>query len=182
MGEVVGEAWGGDFLHLTGHAIGTVVVVGLVALAGWLVLRHQVAWATRWAVAPIIGAVVGVALYLPILALAPDTLAGFTIALTLHLPLFAAATFQATALGGHLPQPRRSAATWFVGIVLGVGVAWFAGGGLEGASAESLHPVLDRVAAYWWAMIPRSLLGALVFALWTALTAPLGPMPTTRRS
>lgn len=36
MGEVVGAARGGDLLHLLGHAIGTVIVVGLVSLAGSL--------------------------------------------------------------------------------------------------------------------------------------------------
>jgi hypothetical protein len=178
-GEVVGEAWGGDFLHLTGHAIGTVLVVGLVSLAGWLVLRHHVAWASRGAAAATVGSVVGLALYVPILALAPDTLSGLTIALTLHLPLIMAATFQARALRSRLRRPRRWALAWFVGILLGVAVAWYAGGGLDGASTGSFHPVLDKAIAYWWRMIPRSVLGALIFALWTARTVPLhGALPS----
>lgn len=172
MGEVVGEAWGGDFLHLLGHAIGTVIVVGLVSLAGWLALRRQVRWTSRSALATTVGASVGLVLYLPILALVPGTLAGLTIALSLHLPLIVAAVFQAMALRGHLPRPGRWASNRFVGILVGVGVAWFAGGGLEGASAESVHPVFEKAVAYWWAMIPRSLAGALLFAAWTALSLP----------
>ncbi len=175
MGEIVGEAWGGDFLHQLGHTIGTVLVVGMVSLAGWLVLRTRAAWATRWAVAATVGSVVGLALHVPILALAPDALDGLTIALTLHLPLIMAATFQVRALRSQIRRPGRWALAWFVGILLGVGGAWYAGGGLDGASVESVHPVLEKAVEYWWRMLPRSVAGALIFALWTAFTVPLDP-------
>lgn len=181
MGEVVGEAWGGDFLHALGHTVGTTVVVGLVSVAGWLVLRDRARWASRWALAGTAGSLVGLVLYVPILAAAPDTIAGITLALTLHLPLLMAATFQARALRGHLRQPRRWALAWFVGIVLGVTVAWFAAGGLDGASAGSVHPVLPKALDFWWRMVPRSVLGAVPFALWTAWTVPLDRVCSCRK-
>jgi hypothetical protein len=174
MGEVVGEAWGGDFLHQLGHAIGSVLLVGLLALAGWLVLRGRVAWAARWAIAGSIGSLVGLALYLPILALAPVALGELTIALSLHLPLITAAISQAWALRGHVHGPKRWAAAWFFAVLFGVAVAWYTGGGLAGAAAPgSLYPVIEKAVAYWWLMIPRSLLGALVYGVWTALSVPL---------
>ena len=60
IGEVVGEAaWGGDFLHQLGHAIGSVLLMGLVSLAGWVALHDRVAWASRWALATTLGSVAG---------------------------------------------------------------------------------------------------------------------------
>jgi hypothetical protein len=47
------------------------------------------------------------------------------------------------------------------------------GGGLDGAWAGSVHPVLQKAVDYWWRVIPRSVLGALLFALWTAMSVPL---------
>lgn len=172
MGEVVGEAWGGDFLHLFGHAIGTVVLVGLLSIAGWTALRGRQAWVPRWAAAATVGSIVGLALYAPILALAPDAVAGLTIAGTLHLPLLMSATFQAWALRGQPRGPRRWPLTWLVGVVLGV-AAWFAGGGYDGVEIDSVHPVLDKALTYWWRAIPTCLLGALAFASWTARAVPL---------
>ena len=157
MGEVVGEAWGCDFLHQLGHAIGTVLVVGMVSLAGWLVLRDRVAWASRWAVAGAVGSVVGLALYVPILALAREALGYLTIALTLHLPLLGAAVSQTSALRHHVPRPARWAVAWSFGLQLGVAVAWFAGGCC--APAVSVHPVFEKAVAYWWAVIPSSMAG-----------------------
>lgn len=174
MGEVVGEAWGGDFLHQLGHAMGTVLLVGLLSLAGWFVLRGRVTWAARWAVAGTVGSLAGLALYLPLLAVAPAALGELTIALSLHLPLITAAAGQAWALRGHVRGPKRWAAAWFFAVLFGVGVAWYAGGGLAGASAPgALYPVLEKAVAYWWMMIPRSLLGAVVYGVWTALAVPL---------
>lgn len=173
MGEVVGEAWGGDFPHQLGHAIGTVLLVGSLALAGWLVLRGRVAWAGRWALAGAIGSIVGLALYVPILAMAPPAIVGLTIALTFFLPLITAVVFQAWSVRGHLPAPKRWAAAWFFAVLFGAAAAWYAGGGVEGAAAGFLYPVFDKAVAYWWLMIPRSLLGALVYGEWTALAVPL---------
>jgi hypothetical protein len=168
-GRSVGEAWGGDFLHLLGHAIGTVVVVGLVSLA----VRSRAPWASRGAIAATIGSLIGLAFYLAIVALAGDTLGELTIALTLHLPLIAAATVQAWALRRRLRRPRCWALTWLVSILVGAGVAWYAGGGLDGASSATVHPVFERAVDYWWRTIPESALGALAFALLTAWTVPV---------
>ncbi len=55
MGEVIGEAWGGDLLHALGHALGTVLLMALVSLAGWLALRRRVTWASRWTLAATLG-------------------------------------------------------------------------------------------------------------------------------
>jgi hypothetical protein len=179
MGEVVGEAWGGDFLHLLGHAIGTVALLGLVSIAGWLALRGREAWVSRWASAAIVGSIVGLALYTPILALAPDAAAGLTIAGTLHLPLLMAATFQARALRRQMRRPRRWALAWLVGVLLGV-AAWFIAGGYDGVEVGAVHPVLDKAVTYWWRVMPRSMLGALIFALWTARAVPLHAAPPNR--
>lgn len=174
FGEVIGEAWGGDFGHLLGHTIGTVLAISIVSIGGWVVLRGRVAWVSRWAWACSLGAIMGLVIYVPILALAPDALGGLTIALTLHLPLIMATITQAVLLRGHMRHPGRWALAWLVGIVLAVAVAWFAGGGVEGASAGAVHPVFEKAAAYWLHMIPRSLFGAVIYALWTAITVPLG--------
>jgi len=123
-------------------------------------------------VAATAGALVGLVLYLPVLAFAPDNVAELTIALTLHLPLLTAAVLVAFALRGHVPRPRRWALSWYSGGLFGVAVAWLAGGGLAGASTGLLHPVLESAVAYGWQMIPRSLLGALPYAAWTAYTFP----------
>lgn len=162
MGEVVGEAWGGASLHLLGHTLGTARLVGLLAAAARLVLFRRVPGAARWAMAVTAGSLVGLVLYLPILALAPANVAEPTIALTLHLPLLTAVAFLVPALRGHVRRPCRWALNWFFGVLFGVAAAWFAGGGLAGASTESLYPVFESAVAYGWLTIPQSLLGALV--------------------
>jgi hypothetical protein len=173
MGEVVGEAWGGEFLHQLGHAIGTVLLIALLSLATWLGLRVEADWIGRCAVATVVGAVIGLAAFLPVIALAPDSLGVFTIALTLHLPLFAAAVAQGWSLRGHVPWPARWAVAWYLVVLTGVAVAWFSSGGVSGARAYVVHPVLSSAADYWWRMVPRSLLGGLTYAVLTALAVPL---------
>ena len=173
MGEVVGEAWGGASLHLLGHTLGTVLLVGLLAAAAWLALYERVTWAARCGVAATTGALVGLMLYVPVLAFAPANVAELTIALTLHLPLLTAAVFMALALRGDVRRPYRWALNWYLGVLFGVAAAWFAAGGLAGASTESLHPIFDSVLAYGWQRIPESLLGALVYGAWTASTLPV---------
>jgi hypothetical protein len=173
LGEVVGEAWGGAFLHQLGHAIGTVLHIWLLVAAAWLVLRDRLSWVQPWAIAGAIGSLVGLVLYLLVLSLAesPEEL---IIALSLYLPLLGAVVAQSRALRGHIDRPRRWAAAWFLAILFGVGAAWYAGGGVAGASVgSSLHPVFEKAVAYGWRMIPRSLLGGVVYATWTALTVPL---------
>lgn len=156
-----------------GHAIGTVALVGLLSLAGGLVLRGRVAWAGRWALAGALGSIVGLVLYVPILATAPRAIVGVTIALTFYLPVVTAVVFQARAVRGHVRAPKRWAAAWFFAILGGVAAAWFATGGVEGAAAGPVYPVFEKAAEYWCRMIPRSLLGGLVYGVWTALAIPL---------
>jgi hypothetical protein len=177
MGEVVGEAWGGASLHLLGHTLGTVLLVGLLAAAAWLVLRERVPWVARCGVAATAGSLVGLMLYLPVLAFAPANVAELTIALTLHLPLLTAAVFMAVALRGDVRRPYRWALNWYLGVLFGVAAEWFTAGGLAGASTGSLHPIFERAVAYGWQRIPQSLLGALVYAAWTAWTLPTAIAP-----
>ena len=172
MGEVVGEAWGGASLHLLGHTLGTVLLVGLLATAGWQALYQDVPCAARWAALATAGSIVGLMLYLPVLAFAPGDVAELTIALTLHLPLLTAAVFMALALRGEVARPYRWALNWYLGVLFGVAAAWFSAGGLGGASTESLHPIFENAVAYGWHRIPESLLGALVYGAWTASTLP----------
>ena len=172
MGEVVGEAWGGSSLHLLGHTLGTVLLIGLLATAAWLALHRRVPWVARWAVLATAGSLVGLMLYAPVLALAPADVAELTIALTLHLPLLTAAVFMALALRGDVPRPYRWALNWYLGVLLGVAAAWFSAGGLAGASTESLHPIFENAVAYGWDRIPESLLGALACGAWTAAMLP----------
>jgi len=49
MGEVVGEAWGGASLHLLGHTLGTVLLVGLPAgvAYGWQMIPRSLLLAYR---------------------------------------------------------------------------------------------------------------------------------------
>jgi hypothetical protein len=173
MGEVVGEAWGGDFLHELGHTIGSVLLIALLSIAAWLGLRVDVDWIDRCAVATVVGAFIGLAAFLPIIALAPDSLAAFTIALTLHLPLVMAAATQGWSLRGQVHRPARWAVGWYLMVLTGVVVAWFSGGGVSGVEAEAVHPVLSNAAEYWWRMVPRGLLGGMTYALLTALAVPL---------
>lgn len=172
LGEVVGEAWGGDFLHLSGHAIGTVIHIGLVVLVGAMLLRNHVFWAKPWAAGAIIGAFVGFGLYLAVLLFAtePEEL---IIALSLHLPLISAAVSQSIALRGHLQSRRRWATAWLFAVLLGVGAAWFAAGGVDGISAGSPYPVFEKAVHYWWRMIPTSLLGATLYASLSAVALPI---------
>jgi hypothetical protein len=173
MGEVVGEAWGGDFLHQLGHTIGTMLLIAFLSLATWLGLRVEADWIDRWAVATVVGAVIGLAAFLPVIALAPDALVAFTIALTLHLPLFTAAVAQGWSLRGHVQRPARWAVAWYLVVLTGVAVAWFSGGGVSGAHTDAVHPVLSNAAEYWRRMVPRSLLGGMTYAILTALAVPL---------
>jgi hypothetical protein len=78
--------------------------------------------------------------------------------------------------------PKRWAAAWFLAVVLGIGIAWFAGGGLEGAAAGWPYPVLEKAVAYWWRILPDHLLGGLAFGAWTALAIPLRRRPPPPRS
>ena len=173
MGEVVGEAWGGASLHLLGHTLGTVILVALLAAAAWLVFYERDPWAARCGVAATAGSLVGLLVYVPVLAFAPPNVAELTIALTLHLPLLMAAVFMARALRGNLRRPYRWALNWYLGVLFGVATEWFAAGGLAGASTESLHPIFESALAYGWQRIPESLLGALVYGAWTASTLPV---------
>jgi hypothetical protein len=174
LGEVVGEALGGDFLHQLGHGVGTLVLIAILSLAGWLSAHRRAAWITRWAVSAVAGCAVGLAVYVFVLALAPDSLADLTIALSLFLPLLTSVLAQWWALSGQVRAPGLWAAAWFLGILLGAVGAWFSNGGLEGADAAAVHPMLSQAAQYWWRMVPSSVLGGLLFATWTALTVPLG--------
>lgn len=169
MGEVVGEAWGGDFLHALGHTLGSGVLVALLSVAGWLPLRGRVAWASRWARAASLGAGLGCMMVVPCLAFAPESLAGLNLALTLHLPLVGSATAQGLALRGRLRHPGRWAFAWYLAVLAGVAVAWFSGGGLAGVQAYYVHPVLPRALEYWWRMVPRSLLGGVAYTTATVV-------------
>jgi hypothetical protein len=173
MGEVVGEAWGGASLHLLGHTLGTVILVALLAAAPCLLLDKRIPWAGRGGVAATAGSLVGLLVYVPVLAFAPAGVAELTIALTLHLPLLMAAVFMARALRGELRRPYRWALNWYLGALSGVAAAWFAAGGLAGASTESLHPIFESALAYGWQRIPECLLGAVVYGAWTAFTLPV---------
>jgi len=42
LGWAAAQAMGAASLHLLGHTLGTVLLVGLLAAAGWLALREQV--------------------------------------------------------------------------------------------------------------------------------------------
>jgi hypothetical protein len=173
MGEVVGEAWGGDFLHQLGHAAGTVVFIALLSLATWLALRAEVDWIDRWAVATVVGAIIGFAAFLPVIAFTPDSLATLTIALTLHLPMLTAVVAQGWFLRGRVRRPAVWAVAWYLAVLAGVAVAWFSSGGVEGAHADAVHPVLAKAVEYWWRMVPRSLLGGMTYATLAALAVPL---------
>ena len=172
MGEVVGEAWGGASLHLLGHTLGSVVLVGLVAAAAWLALHRQVRWAARWAMAATAGSLVGLLLYVPVLAFAPADVAELTIAFTLHLPLLMSAALMALALRARVRRRYRWALNWYLGVLLGVAAAWFAAGGLTGASTDSLHPMFESAVAYGFQRVPECLLGAAVYSAWTAWMLP----------
>lgn len=136
--------------------------------------QRQVGWASRSTLAATLGASVGRVLYLPTSRWPPATSLGSPS----HWPF-------TCSDGGRVPKPSRYAATCHAlddGRSTGSpalssewGVAWFTGGGLEGASAESVHPVLQKAVAHWRAMIPRSLAEVLLFAAWTALSPSLGP-------
>lgn len=173
MGEVVGEALGGEFLHQFGHGVGTVLLVWLLAGAGWLLLRDHAPWVTRWAWAGAAGSAAGLLVYLPVLTLAPES--ELTIWLSFFLPLGMAAMAQARAVQGHIGRPGRWAGAWFLAVLLGTGVAWFAGGGLAGAVAGYPHPVLEKAVAFFWRLIPRNLLGGVLYAGWTAWAVPIAP-------
>lgn len=173
MGEVVGEAWGGDTLHALGHAIGTVVFTALLSLATWLGLRAEVDWVGRWAVATVVGSVVGLAAFLPVVVLAPDSMAVLTIALTLHLPLLCSVIAQGGSLRGRVRHPASWAVGWYLVVLTGIAAAWFSSGGVDGAHADAVHPVLSSAAHYWWGMVPQSLLGGITYAMLTALAVPL---------
>ncbi len=177
MGEVVGEAWGGDDLHQLGHALGTVLFIALLSLAGWIALRGSVVWAFRSASAAVLGSVVGLAAYLPVLTFAPDALSELSIALTLHLPLAAAAVTQAVALRGRARRPGRWAVAWYLAVLTGVAVAWFSGGGVSGLYVDSVHPVLEKAAELWWRVLPDCLLGGICYAAFAAIL----PLATARR-
>ena len=107
------------------------------------------------------------------IALAPDSLVAFTIALTLHLPLSTAALAQGWFLRGHVQWPARWAVAWYLVVFTGIAVAWFSGGGVSGAHADAVHPVLSNATEYWWRMVPRSLLGGMAYAILTALAVQL---------
>jgi hypothetical protein len=174
MGEVVGEAWGGAFLHQLGLGVGTMLQIWLLIAGGWLSLRKHVAWAKLWTIAGVGGSLVGLVLYFPVLSWAPGP-EELIIALSFFLPLLATTVAQYRALRIHTERPWRWAASWFLAILLGAGVSWFAVGGLAGVTAGSVHPVLEKAVTYWWRMIPPSLLGGLAYATWTALAVPLTP-------
>jgi hypothetical protein len=177
MGEVVGEAWGGDDLHQLGHALGTVLLIALLSLAGWIALRGTVAWAFRAASAAALGSVVGLAAYLPVLRFAPDALSELSIALTLHLPLTAAAVTQAVVLRGHARRPGRWAVACYLAVLTGVAVAWFSGGGIAGVEVDAVHPVLEKAAELWWRIAPQCLLGGICYAAFAAIL----PLASARR-
>lgn len=164
MGEVVGEAWGGAFLHALGHAAGSVLFIALLSASGLLASWGHRPWVTRSGVAATLAAAGGFVAFLPVLAYAPDSLEDLTLALTLFLPLAAAALAQCLALRGRIDRPALWAFGWSLAVVGGVGVAWFAGGGLEGVVTFSVHPVWDRSVEYWWGMVPTGLLGGVAYA------------------
>jgi hypothetical protein len=164
MGELVGEAWGGDFLHALGHSLGTVLLVASTSVAAWIALRGRVAWAPSWALAVTLGAGLGCLVLVPLLAFAPESLSGLNLALTLHLPLATSVGAQWWALRGRVRHPGHWGSAWYLAVLTGVAVAWFAGGGLAGAHAESVHPAFPRALEYWWRMAPWSLLGGVAYA------------------
>ena len=71
---VAGEAWGGASLHLLGHTLGTMLLIGLLVTAAWLALHQRVPSAAGWAVLATAGSLVGLMLYLPCPPLHPPTL------------------------------------------------------------------------------------------------------------
>ena len=85
-------------------------VIALLALA-WLALYRRVPWAGRCAVLATAGSLVGLMLYVPVLAFAPGDVAELTIALTLHLPLLTAAVFIWLARRSRPAPARRTAAS-----------------------------------------------------------------------
>lgn len=178
VGEVVGEAWGGDFLHQLGHALGTTLHIGLLSLAGWIALRGRVPWASRWALAATVGAAVGLAVFVPVLTFAVDALGWLTIALTLHLPLAASAVTQAVVLRGHARRPGRWAVVWYVAVLAGIAVAWFSSGGVSGLHVDAVHPILPNAAELWWRIMPQCLLGGICYAAFAFVL----PLASGRRS
>jgi hypothetical protein len=164
MGEVVGEALGGEVLHKLGHTVGMGLFGAIVVLAQWPVLQQQVDWAGRWAVATIMGYSLGVLVYGSVLVLAPRaTPIEVELALTTFVPLGGAALAQWLVLRQRIAGAGRWALAYVVLFVVGWIVIWLLIGGVAGLAADGLYPVVDSAVRYALRQIPSGLVGGAVF-------------------
>ena len=173
MGEVVGEAWGGDTFHQLGHTVGSALTIASCSAAAWFALRRRITWISSWAVSGALAATIGGARWFPIVRLAPDVPPEFAIALTLYLPLGAAAIGQARAVRNRVDRAIVWAVSWVLGVFIGIAVQWYGSGGVDGISVTIVHPVLDTSTAYFWNALPMSTLGAIAYAVTTAIALPI---------
>ena len=178
LGEVVGEALGGEVLHKLGHTVGMGLFGAIVVLAQWPVLQQQVDWAGRWAVATIMGYSLGVLVYGSVLVLAPRaTPIEVELALTTFVPLGGAALAQWLALR----QQVAGAGRWALAYVVLFVVGWIvpdarttaagtgAGTGDEPGTIVTFRSALGRIlrseSAFWLVMI------VLFACLFTTMTS-----------
>lgn len=173
LGEVVGEAWGGDAFHQLGHTVGSALTIALCSAAAWFALRRHITWISSWAVSGAFAAIIGGALWFPIVTLAPDVPPELAIALTLFLPLGAAAIGQARAVRNRVDRAIVWAVSWALGVLIGIAVQWYGSGGVDGISVTTVHPVLDTSTAYFWDTLPMSTIGAVAYAVTTAIALPI---------
>jgi hypothetical protein len=164
MGEVVGEALGGEVLHKLGHTVGMGLFGAIVVLAQWPVLQQQVDWAGRWAAATITGYTLGVLVYGAVLVFAPRaTPIEVELALTTFVPMSGAALAQWLALRQQIASPGRWAFAYMAMFLVGWIVIWLLIGGVTGLAADSLYPIVDSAVRYALRQIPSGLVGGAVF-------------------
>jgi hypothetical protein len=182
MGEVVGEAWGGDTFHQLGHTVGSVLTIALCSAAALFALRRQITWMSSWAVGGALAATIGGALWFPIVTLVPNVPPELAIAMTLYLPLSAAAVGQARAVRNRVGRTVVWPVSWTLGILIGIAVQWFGSGGVDGISVTTVHPVLGTSARYFCNALPMSTLGAIGYAVTTAIALPIDSSPDDNTS
>ena len=164
MGEVVGEALGGEVLHKLGHTVGMGLFGMIVVLAQWPVLQQQVDWAGRWAAATIMGYTLGVFVYGSVIVFAPRaTPIDVELALTTFVPLAGAALAQWLALRQQIAGAGRWAFAYVALFLVGWIVIWLLIGGVTGLAADSLYPIVDSAVRYALRQIPSGLVGGAVF-------------------
>jgi hypothetical protein len=163
LGEVVGEALGGEVLHKLGHTVGMGLFGVIVVLAQGPVLQH-VDCAGRWAAATIMGYTLGVLVYGAVLVFAPRaTPIEVELALTTFVPLGGAALSQWLVLRQRIAGAGRWALAYVVLFVVGWIVIWLLIGGVAGLAADGLYPVVDSAVRYGLRQIPSGLVGGAVF-------------------